>query len=57
MAKQGRLLNEGADLVDAGVLRMTLDDEVAGINAAKLRKAHAILESGRSIGKHVLTRF
>ena len=57
MAEQGRVLNEVAELVDAGVLRTTLHDEIVGINAENLRKAHAILESGKSIGKLVLSGF
>jgi NADPH:quinone reductase-like Zn-dependent oxidoreductase len=54
---QHRLLNEVADLVDAGVLRTTLTDELGSINAANLRKAHALVESGKAIGKLVLAGF
>ena len=54
---QRRLLNEVADLVDAGVLRTTLTDELGSINAANLRKAHADVESGKAIGKLVLAGF
>ena len=57
MDQQHRLLTEVAELVDAGVLRSTLKEEVGSINAANLRRAHAIVESGRSIGKVVLTGF
>ena len=46
-----------ADLVDAGVLRTTLTDELGSINAANLRKAHADVESGKAIGKLVLAGF
>lgn len=57
MLAQHRLLNEVADLVDAGVLRGTLREHLGSINAANLRRAHALLESGRSIGKLVLEGF
>jgi len=43
--------------VDAGLLRTTLREELGAITAAILRKAHALVESGRSIGKTVLTGF
>ena len=57
IAAQHRLLNEVADLVDAGVLRTTVKDELGPINAANLRRAHAWLESGKAIGKTVLAGF
>lgn len=57
MLAQHRLLNEVADLVDAGALRGTLREHLGAINAANLRRAHALLESGRSIGKLVLEGF
>ncbi|MDR3517245.1 MAG: zinc-binding alcohol dehydrogenase family protein [Azospirillaceae bacterium] len=57
MIAQHKLLTEVADLVDAGVLRTTLHDTAGAINAANLRRAHALLESGRSIGKLVLEGF
>jgi len=57
MIAQHRLLNEVADLVDAGVLRTTLTHEAGTINAANLRQVHALVESGRAIGKTVLSGF
>jgi NADPH2:quinone reductase len=57
VAAQGKLLNEVADLIDAGVLRTTLKDEIGLINSANLRKAHALIESGKTIGKLVLAGF
>src|ERR1700754_3853314 len=41
MAEQGRILDEAANLVDAGVLRTTMRENAGVINAANLRKAHA----------------
>src|SRR5229473_2193670 len=54
MIGQHYLLNDVADLIDKGVLRSTLDQTVGTINAANLRRAHALLESGKSRGKIVL---
>jgi zinc-binding alcohol dehydrogenase family protein len=54
---QHQLLNEVADLVDAGVLRTTHREHLGTINAANLKRAHALLESGRTVGKVVLSGF
>jgi zinc-binding alcohol dehydrogenase family protein len=54
MIGQHMLLNDVADLIDKGVLRTTLDQTFGTINAANLRRAHALLESGKSRGKIVL---
>jgi NADPH2:quinone reductase len=54
MAAQGVLLNEVSRLVDAGTLRTTLGENFGLINAANLRRAHALIESGRARGKIVL---
>jgi len=57
MAAQGALLNEVARLVDAGTLRTTMGENFGPINAANLRRAHALIESGRARGKIVLEGF
>jgi zinc-binding alcohol dehydrogenase family protein len=54
MIAQHHLLNDVADLVDKGVLRTTLDQTFGAINAANLKRAHALIESGKSRGKIVL---
>jgi zinc-binding alcohol dehydrogenase family protein len=54
MIAQHHLLNDVADLIDKGVLRTTLDQTFGKINAANLKRAHALLESGKSRGKIVL---
>jgi NADPH2:quinone reductase len=54
MIAQHNLLNDVADLMDKGVLRTTLDQTFGTINAANLKRAHALLESGKSRGKIVL---
>lgn len=57
MIAQHRLLSEVAELVDAGVIRSTLGDHYGRIDAANLKRAHALIESGRSKGKIVLEGF
>lgn len=57
MEAQGRLLNEVARLVDAGQIRTTLTEVLRPINAANLKQAHALVESGRARGKIVLEGF
>ena len=57
MIAQHHLLNEVADLVDAGLLTTTLVETAGPINAANLKRAHALVESGRSYGKVVLAGF
>jgi NADPH:quinone reductase-like Zn-dependent oxidoreductase len=54
MIAQHNLLNDVADLIDKGVLRTTVDQTFGTINAANLKRAHALLESGKSRGKIVL---
>lgn len=57
MIAQHRLLVEVAALVDEGILRTTAAHEMGSITAENLRKAHALIESGRSHGKVVLAGF
>jgi NADPH2:quinone reductase len=54
MIEQHKLLNQVADWLDSGKLRGTMKQVMTPINAANLRKAHAQLESGTTIGKLVL---
>lgn len=54
MIAQSQLLNDVADLIDKGILRTTLDQSFGTINAGNLKRAHALLESGKSRGKIVL---
>jgi zinc-binding alcohol dehydrogenase family protein len=55
MHTQGEILNQISSLADAGKIRSTLAKTLDGLNAENLRQAHRLLESGRSIGKLVLT--
>lgn len=57
MVRQHELLTDVARLVDAGTLRTTLGEHLGPINAANLRRAHALQESGRTRGKLVLEGF
>jgi NADPH2:quinone reductase len=57
IAEQGKLLDEVARLVDSGTLRTTFGQSFGAINAANLRRAHALIESGRAKGKIVLEGF
>lgn len=57
MDAQNALLNEVARLVDEGQLRTTLGENFGLINAANLKRAHALIESGRARGKIVLEGF
>lgn len=57
MIQQHHLLNAVADLIDSGELRTTMATRLTPINAANLRQAHALLESGSTIGKVVLEHF
>lgn len=54
IAEQGALLNEVARLVDAGTVKTTLAESFGAISAENLRRAHALIESGRAKGKIVL---
>nr|WP_062333795.1 zinc-binding alcohol dehydrogenase family protein [Herbidospora sakaeratensis] len=56
MGSQGRLLDEAAAHFDAGRLRSTLTTEIDDFTAAGLRRAHATVASGSTIGKVVVRR-
>lgn len=57
IAEQGALLNEVSRLVDDGTIRTTLAENFGRINAANLKRAHALIESGRAKGKIALEGF
>ncbi len=57
IARQHEILDAIADLVDAGTLRTTMTTNLGRIDAANLRRAHAMLETGGTIGKIVLEGF
>lgn len=55
--EQHNLLNQVADLVDAGKIRTTAAESFGKINAENLRRAHKQIESQTTIGKIVLEGF
>jgi zinc-binding alcohol dehydrogenase family protein len=57
MIRQHELLDRVAALVDEGVLRTTVSENFGTINAANLRRAHALIETNRARGKIVLNGF
>jgi zinc-binding alcohol dehydrogenase family protein len=57
IAQQHQLLEDVAQLVDTGVIKTTLAERFGTINAANLKRAHALLESNRAKGKIVLEGF
>jgi zinc-binding alcohol dehydrogenase family protein len=57
MIAQHRILSRMSELVDAGVIRSTGSEHFGVINAANLKRAHALLESNKSRGKIVLEGF
>jgi NADPH:quinone reductase len=57
MIEQHRMLDRISDLVDAGKIRSTVTETLGTINAANLKKAHALVESGKMKGKVVLAGF
>ncbi|MBT0956093.1 zinc-binding alcohol dehydrogenase family protein [Alphaproteobacteria bacterium KMM 3653] len=57
ITRQHDILNEVAALLDSGKIRSTATEVLGKIDAATLRKAHAILESNKAKGKLVLEGF
>ena len=57
MVSQHELLAQVSGLVDAGRLKTTLAVNLGSINATNLRRAHALIEDGKSEGKIVLDGF
>lgn len=57
MVRQHELLNRVADMIDDGRLTTTLGEHFGAITADNLRRAHALIESGKAVGKIVLENF
>ncbi len=57
MAEQGKLLNEVARLIDAGILQTTMTERYSPIDAANLKRVHQLIETGTTRGKIVLEGF
>ncbi|MGB7270385.1 MAG: zinc-binding alcohol dehydrogenase family protein [Albidovulum sp.] len=57
MIEQHRLLAYVAAEIDAGRIRTTVDTVLSPINAANLREAHRLIETGKAKGKIVVEGF
>jgi NADPH2:quinone reductase len=55
MAVQGEILAKISRLIDNNSIKTTLNQVLSPINANNLRKAHAQIEAGNTIGKIVLS--
>lgn len=52
---QQKILSEIAEMVDAGKLKSTAHTILSGLNENHLKQGHTLLESGKAIGKIVIT--
>ncbi len=57
MVEQHELLNYVSNEIDAGRIRTTLSEVLTPINAANIRAAHALIETGQAKGKIVVEGF
>ncbi|MGI9421154.1 MAG: zinc-binding alcohol dehydrogenase family protein [Geminicoccaceae bacterium] len=57
MIEQHKLLSWVADEIDAGRMRTTVDQVLSPINAATMREAHRLVETGQAKGKIVVEGF
>jgi zinc-binding alcohol dehydrogenase family protein len=57
MIQQHRILEDISELVDAGVLKSTLRENISPINAENLRRVHKMIEAGQGIGKITVSTF
>lgn len=57
IARQGEILDTVAGLIDAGKIRSTATQSFGTINAANLKRAHGLIESGKAKGKITLEGF
>lgn len=55
MIEQHRILDRVAELIDEGSIRSTATEHLSPINVENMTAAHRILESGRAIGKVVVS--
>lgn len=57
MVVQQQILNDLSRLIEQGQIKTTLKQSYGTINASNLKQAHALLESGKAVGKIVLSGF
>lgn len=55
MARQGEILQQLAEWIDAGVIRHTMTTYLGEMSCETLRQAHELLESGGTVGKIVMS--
>ncbi|MDR5590234.1 zinc-binding alcohol dehydrogenase family protein [Christiangramia sp. SM2212] len=55
MIRQHEILNKISDLVDEGVLVSTINEKFQGLNSETIKEVHRLQESGKSIGKNVIS--
>jgi zinc-binding alcohol dehydrogenase family protein len=57
MVVQQQILSDLSRLIEQGQIKTTLKQSYGTINASNLKQAHALLESGKAVGKIVLSGF
>ncbi len=57
IVQQHSILNIIANMVDDGKIRTTINENFGAVNADNLKRAHALIESGKARGKIVLAGF
>ncbi|RLJ40974.1 zinc-binding alcohol dehydrogenase family protein [Litoreibacter meonggei] len=57
MIEQHKLLSYVAGRIDAGEIRTTMSEVLSPINAANMREAHRLIETGQAKGKIVIESF
>ncbi|MED4454677.1 zinc-binding alcohol dehydrogenase family protein [Metabacillus fastidiosus] len=57
MIKQHFLLNKISGLIDKGEIKTTINKKLSPINAATIKEAHQLIETGSTIGKIVIENF
>ena len=55
MISQHYILNQIADMIDNGELKTTVTKRLSPINSINIKEAHRLLETGRTIGKIVIS--
>jgi len=55
MISQSHILNIAADLFDESRLKSTINNTLQGLNVENIKDAHRLLESGKAIGKTVIS--
>ncbi|MFI3263325.1 MAG: zinc-binding alcohol dehydrogenase family protein [Rikenellaceae bacterium] len=54
MTRQHEILNHIAELLDTGTIKSTLTTTLVGFNVNNIKQAHAMQESGKTMGKTVI---